>query len=374
MNTSLPRRFKASARHHMWAGANSTTSLVRVLITGVTGMIGSNVAAVLLARVPLGGVDLPAVQLYGMARFRSDMRMFQALVPQENVVTILRGDLDDPASVSNVVAQSKPHIVFHFGAQAYNGVSWSAPSLTMQTNIIGTLNLLEALRAADLTTTRVLMAASSAQYGAGIALLKDPTAPFPETTEQKPLSPYGVSKAAMELLGRQYGANFGMPIMYARLFPQCGLGQSEELAIQSFTKQVAMVEKGLLPHVQVGNLQTLRDYSDVEESAVGLAHLAFRGIPNEAYNFASGRAHRMQEILDMAINIAKRPIPVRTDPARMRASDEALLLGNASKVWTLLGWKPRHDLHRSVRRILKYWRTQVADEHRDKSINTGEKQ
>ena len=123
---------------------------------------------------------------------------------------------------------------------------------------------------------------------------------------QLPLSQYGVSKAAMELLGRQYGANYGIRIMYARLFPQVGLGQSEELAMQSFARQVVLAERGVQPHVLVGNLTTLRDYSDVEESAVGLAHLALRGEPGEAYNFASGSAHRMGDVLQLMIDESKR--------------------------------------------------------------------
>ena len=283
------------------------TPPLRVLITGVTGMIGSNVAAVLLERRPLAGVPLPPMRIFGLARFRSDMRMFQALVSQESKITLLRGDLDDPLSISIAVRKSMPDVVYHFGGQAYNGVSWGAPSLTIRSNVIGTVNLLEALRANNLArSVRVLMAASSAQYGAGIQALADPHAPFPETTPQLPLSQYGVSKAAMELLGRQYGANYGIRIMYARLFPQVGLGQSEELAMQSFARQVVLAERGVQPHVLVGNLTTLRDYSDVEESAVGLAHLALRGEPGEAYNFASGSAHRMGDVLQLMIAQSKR--------------------------------------------------------------------
>ena len=292
---------------------------LRVLITGVSGMIGSNVAAVLLERRPLAGVPLPPMRIFGLARFRSDMRMFQALVPHESAITMLRGDLDDPLSISIAVRKSMPDVVYHFGGQAYNGVSWGAPSLTIRSNVIGTMNLLEALRANNLSrSVRVLMAASSAQYGAGIQALADPQAPFPETTPQLPLSQYGVSKAAMELLGRQYGANYGIRIVYARLFPQVGLGQSEELAMQSFARQVVLAERGVQPHVLVGNLTTLRDYSDVEESAVGLAHLALRGDPGEAYNFASGRAHRMGDLLQLMIAQSKRCGCARTRSAFLR--------------------------------------------------------
>ena len=112
------------------------TPPLRVLITGVTGMIGSNVAAVLLERRPLAGVPLPPMRIFGLARFRSDMRMFQALVSQESKITLLRGDLDDPLSISIAVRKSMPDVVYHFGGQAYNGVSWGAPSLTIRSNVI----------------------------------------------------------------------------------------------------------------------------------------------------------------------------------------------------------------------------------------------
>ena len=321
-------------------------------------MIGSNVAAALIARKRLGGVAPPTVRVFGMARFRSDMEMLQALIPNVTALTLLRGDLDDPMSVAAAVRTACPAIVFHFGAQAYNGVSWGAPSLTMHTNVIGTLNLLEALRAQNLTRTRVLMAASSAQYGSGIAHSADPVG---EQTVQLPLSPYGVSKAAMELLGRQFGANFGMPIMYARLFPQIGLGQSSELAIQNFCRQVALVEAGLQePRVLVGNLSTQRDYSDVQETAVALVHLGFRGVPGEAYNMASGKAHRMSDLLNMIIEMAHVPIAVVIDKERLRPADEALLLGDNRKVRNQLDWQPRMDLRRAIGKILRYWRTRAA--------------
>lgn len=336
---------------------------LRVLITGITGMIGSNIAAALIARTPLNGVPLPPSEIFGLCRFRSDMRMLQTLVPQfDSALTLLRGDLDDPYSVHAAVRKSNPDIVFHMAAQAYNGVSWGAPALTLHTNVVGTAHLLEALRACNRSTARVVMAASSAQYGAGINLVADPSAPLDERTPQLPLSPYGVSKASMELLGRQYFANYGMPIMFARLFPQVGVGQSEELAIQSFARQVALVESGAQrpAQVRVGNLRTLRDYSDVEETAVGLAHLALKGVGGEAYNFASGRAHRMRDLLDAMIAMSSTPwMRVKVDAAKLRASDEPLLLGNASKVWQLLGWQPTHDLTRSIRRVLQYWRARV---------------
>merc|ERR1740138_76578 len=109
-------------------------------------MIGSNVAAVLLARHPLGSVQLPPVRIFGMCRFRSDMRMLEALVPgaqERGLIKMLRGDLDDPHSVHRVVHRARPDVVFHLGAQAYNGVSWGAPALTLRTNVEGTAHLLE---------------------------------------------------------------------------------------------------------------------------------------------------------------------------------------------------------------------------------------
>ena len=349
---------------------------LRVLITGVTGMIGSNIAAALLARTPIGGTRLRATRLFGMARYRSDMQMLTALVGSavsSGRLELLRGDLDDAVSVREIVAVSKPDVVIHLAAQAYNGVSWGAPLLTLRQNILGTAHLLEALRSLNLTATRVLMAASSAQYGDGVRQLANSSAPFPESTPQIPLSPYGVSKAAMESLGRQYALNFGMKIAFARLFPQVGVGQSEQLALQSFARQIAIIEYDLERgetggRVRVGDLSTRRDYSDVEETAVGLAHLALRGEyePGEAFNFASGVAHSMRELLTLMLEQlvpeARGRVGIVTDASRIRPADEALLLGDASKVRDRLGWAPNHNLSRSIRRVLQYWRAKVRKE------------
>ena len=150
-------------------------------------------------------------------------------------------------------------------------------------------------------------------------------------------------------------------IVYARLFPQVGLGQSAELAIQSFCRQVAFAEEGLQPpRILVGNLSTQRDYSDVEETAIALAHLGFRGAAGEAYNMASGRAHRMASILQMIIDQAKTRIAVEVDPKRIRPADESLLLGDTRKIREALGWHPIMDLRRAIRRILEYWRKHAS--------------
>ena len=168
------------------------------------------------------------------------------------------------------------------------------------------------------------------------------------------------------------------PYPSARLFPQVGVGQSEQLALQSFAKQIATIERSCFElrelacaspsheaYVLVGDLSTRRDYSDVEETAVGLSHLAMRGVyaPGEAFNFASGRARRMGDLLNLMLRQASTPqgrkIFVRRDGSRIRPADEPLLLGDASKVQQRLGWEPKHNLSRSLRRVLHYWRVKV---------------
>lgn len=344
------------ARPRVGMGHLDASPLVNVLITGITGMVGSTVAASLYSRQPVGGVTPPPVRIFGMARFQSDATILRTMIPEE-AVKVLRGDLEDSSSVIAAVQISRPSVVFHFGAHGHDGMSWGTPSLTLRTNVVGTFNLLDALRISNLTSTRVIMASSASQYGAGAPV----GSRSDERTNQLPLTPFGVSKAAMELVGRQFGARFGMPIVYARLFPQVGIGQNEELPIQRFCRQVAYAEAGLHPRVlNVGNLSLEHDYSDMEDTAVALAHLGFVGRATEAYNLASGTSQRMADLLRLILEDAKVDMDIVVEPGLVGPSEETALVGDNTKVRELLKWQPRVDLSRAISRVLQHWRHKIG--------------
>lgn len=320
---------------------------MKAFITGVTGMIGSHIARVLVER---------GDEVHGLVRWRSNLRNLSGILGS---IRTHCGDLQDGRQIRQIVNDEiRPDVIFHFAAQAYNGVSWDCPGYTLSVNILGTLNILEALRDAGNQSTRVLLAGSSTEYGATTETWEGP---IPETAPFRPVTPYGVSKVATELLGFQYMHSHGIPVVVVRPFNQAGTGHTESVAIQEFCRQVAMIEAGLQePVLHVGPLTALRDCTDIRDSAPVLVRLAEIGVPGEAYNLASGVAVSVKEMLDIALELATVDIRVETDPSRFRPYDEKVLLGDNTKLRELTGWTPAPDLRRSIQDILEYWRTEIG--------------
>lgn len=319
---------------------------MKILITGITGMIGSHVARFLVER----GDDM-----HGLVRWRSNLRNLAGILDKTHLHL---GDIQDEALVRRLIDQVRPDLIYHFAAQAFNGVSWGSAHYTLRVNIEGTLNILEALREQSSTVTRVLMGCSSTEYGETTRTWEGP---IPETAPLRPVTPYGVSKVAQEMLGNQYFHSYGIPVVTARVFNQIGTGHTESAAIQEFCRQIAMIEAGLQePVMHVGHLGARRDFTDIRDSAPVFVELAETGIPGEAYNIASGHAVSMQELLELAIGMARIPIRIEFDESRVRPYDEKLLLGDNTKIRQLTGWTPSTDLRRSLSAILEYWRTEIS--------------
>lgn len=322
---------------------------MRVLITGITGLVGSHLADYLLT---LGGVEV-----IGFKRWRADDRTIRHLGER---VRILEGDIEDPFSVAAAIEQAEADRIYHLAAQSYPSESWAAPATTLQANVLGTVNLLEAVRR-QCPQTAVHIAGSAASYG----LIRPDEVPIAEERPLRPLSPYGVSKAAQEMLGYQYAQSYGMPIYLTRSFIHIGPRQDSRTSAQTFARQVAEAEAGLRPPViAVGNLEPRRDYLDVADAVRALWLLLERGQPGEVYNLCSGVAPQVRELLDIYLGLARVPLEVRVDPARLRPADEPILLGDHRKLSAATGWQPEVPLAESLRRILDYWRARVEETQR----------
>jgi GDP-4-dehydro-6-deoxy-D-mannose reductase len=314
---------------------------VRVFITGLTGPVGSFLADHLLS--------IPGLELHAFKRWRSDPRPIAHL--RDNVV-IHEGDIEDAFSLDRAVAAARPDRVFHLAAQSYPSASWEAPIHTMRANVEGTLNLLEAVRR-HTPAARVHIAGTSAQYGA----VRPDEVPIPETRPMRPGSPYGVSKVAAELSGLQYHDNFGLHVVVTRSFNHVGPRQGDRCSIQTFCQQIAAIEAGRQPPVlKVGNLEPQRDFTHTRDVARALWLLIERGAPGQVYNLCSGRATRIGDIVEMVVARSRVPVEVRTDPARLRPSDEPILQGDNSKLRAATGWEPTIGIEQIVDELLDYWR------------------
>ena len=320
----------------------------RVLVTGISGMIGSHVARELLQN--------PCRKVYGLVRPRSDLAALRGLL--SNIILVV-GDIIDATCMENVLRDVRPHYVYHFAAQAINGISYRLPHLTSVVNVEGTQNLLEGLRKLNFTATRVLLAGSSTEYG---KTADEWYGPLPESAPLKPVSPYGVSKVATEMLGRQYFAAYGMPIITARYFIHVGVGGTDSLAIHQFCRHIAQAELGIRPAViEHGNLHSKRDMTSAIDSAPISVMLAERGVAGESYNMGSGFSMSIARLLHIAIRQSTIKITTRDDQSRYRVYDETTLLADNTKVRNLTGWVPGTDMKKDVELILNYWRSKEAD-------------
>ncbi|MDR2563599.1 MAG: GDP-mannose 4,6-dehydratase [Prevotellaceae bacterium] len=308
----------------------------KVLITGITGMVGSYFQLMYKDR---------GYEVYGIARNSASSRM--EAIPDRN---IFRCDITDRDALGGVFDKVRPELVIHMAAQAFNGLSWECEESTHHTNYKGTLNVLKcALRNGE--STKVLLACSSAEYGD----FDISECPLKENRSLRPLTPYGVSKVATEMLGLQYHLNFGLPVYFPRMFIHVGTGHPPATAIQNFARQLALISKGRLePVVRVGNLETARDFIDVRDGVEAMNLLIEKDIRGVPVNICTGKAHKIADILQMLIQIAGIKVDVIEDKTLLRVSDEPLLLGDNSLIKSY-GFKQKYQMQETLENVYHDW-------------------
>ena len=315
--------------------------MTRLLITGITGFVGSHLAVFALAR---------GVAVSGSCRWRSKTENIDHI---RDRIELIDCDIRDLSSVQNLLDHSVPDYIVHLAAQSFVAASWQAPAETLSTNIIGQVNLLEALRARR-AHARCLIIGSSEEYG----LVEQDELPIRETNPLRPLSPYAVSKVTQDLMGYQYFKSYGLALIRTRAFNHDGPRRGDVFVTSNFAKQIAEIEAGRrAPVIHVGNLKTQRDFTDVRDVVRAYWLLLERGAPGEVYNICSGRAWSIQEVLDFLLSESRvRSIAVTEDPARLRPSDVPVLVGDASRLTRELGWRPEIPFEQTLRDLLEYWR------------------
>lgn len=315
---------------------------MKILITGITGFVGSHLAEYLLDKDP-------SCRLYGTFRWRSRMENMDQIHDRVNMVEC---DLHDSGSVRQMMEKVKPDWIFHLAAQSYVLSSWYAPADTISNNIIGQLNILEAMRELKMNC-RVHIAGSSEEYG----LVKPDEIPIKETNPLRPMSPYAVSKVGQDMLAYQYYMSYGFHLVRTRAFNHSGPRRGEVFVESNFAKQVVDIDKGKKePVVMVGNLDAQRDFTDVRD-IVRAYYLALeKGKPGEVYNICSGKCYPISQILKILLSKSSKKIEVKTDPARLRPSDVPILKGDYSKFHKLTGWEPRVPFEKTLEDLVEYWK------------------
>lgn len=335
---------------------------IRALITGITGMVGSHLTDFLLENTDW--------EIYGVCRWRSPLDNVEHLIDRVNKkdrVFFDYADLNDQTSLISVIQKVKPQYIFHLAAQSYPLTSFTAPIDTLNTNILGTCRLLEAVRLMcqqDSNYKPVIHVCASSEVFGKIPAEKKPETGIHEECPFHPASPYAISKVGTDLLGRYYAEAYGLTVMTTRMFTHTGPRRGDVFHESTFAKQIAMIEAGLIePIVKVGNLDSLRTYADVRDAVRAYYMLVtVNPIAGEYYNIGGSYTCKVGDTLNTLIKMSTMPdkIKVETDPERLRPIDADLQVPDCRKFKQHTGWEPQIPFEKTMGDLLDYWRKRVS--------------
>ncbi|MFH1582623.1 MAG: GDP-mannose 4,6-dehydratase [bacterium] len=319
----------------------------KVLITGIAGFVGSHLADYILEK-------FPNVQVLGLVRWWE---------PQENIkhiidkIKLCYGDLVDMPSLEAILIENNPDVIFHLAAQSYVDFSFLAPITTLETNIIGTANLLETIKKLKFNSGYdpiIQIASSSECYGQ----VKEDETPIKENNPFRPASPYAVSKVGEDMLALQYWLSWKIKTIRTRMFTHSGPRRGEVFVESNFAKQIAAIEAGLQePIVRVGNLDSIRTFLDIKDAIRAYWLLINKCPPGEVYNVGGIETMTVGEMLNKLLKLSKvKNIEIKVDTARLRPSDVTLQIPCIDKFVEVTGWKPEIKFDQTLEDILNYWR------------------
>jgi GDPmannose 4,6-dehydratase len=328
----------------------------RAFITGITGMVGSHLADYLLEQTDW--------EIYGLCRWRSPLDNISHLLPRINAndrVHLVYGDLRDYLSIHEATKKAQPDFVFHLAAQSYPKTSFDSPLDTLETNVQGTANVLEALRKNDINAI-THVCASSEVFGR----VPREKLPIDEECTFHPASPYAISKVGTDLIGRYYAEAYNMTVMTTRMFTHTGPRRGDVFAESTFAKQIAMIEAGLIPPVvKTGNLDSLRTFADVRD-AVRAYHMlvTVNPIASAYYNIGGTYTCTIADMLKTLLSMSiVKDIKVETDTERLRPIDADLQVPNTAKFKAVTGWEPTIPFEQTMGDLLEYWRDRIKAGH-----------
>ena len=318
---------------------------MRVLITGVAGFVGSHLAEILIQKKQkIYGTCLACEPLDNIAHIKKKINLTEC-------------DITDFDSLSKLIKRIKPDQIYHLAGFSSVGESFARPLTVVEINVRGTLYLLEILRNMK-KKIKLLVVSSADIYGK----VKKSDLPIKETHNLNPVSPYGSSKACADLLAYQYFHSYGVFAVRARSFNHTGPRQSLGFVVPDFASQVAKIDLGnSKPKMKVGDLSAKRDLSDVRDVVRAYYLLLKKGKPGEAYNICSGRAYKIDTLLNTLLRYSSRRITVEKK-GKGRPSEIPVLLGDNAKMEKELGWKPRISIHKTLKDTLDYWKDMYSRE------------
>ena len=323
---------------------------MKVLITGITGFVGSHMADYLLKNVP-------DIEIFGMRRWRSRFENVSHLYQLDNV-TFLEGDLSDRSSISKILYEVKPDVVYHFAAQSFPESSFKTPVSTLNTNVIGTTNLFEELRLIkeeDNLDPVIISVSSSEVYGNP----EPDEVPIKETNPIRAANPYSISKVGHDLMSQYYYEAFDLKMIITRMFSHEGSRRGKIFALSSFAYQVVQNEKGLGDYnIRHGNLNSVRTYNHIDDAVHAYWLAVDKCDYGEVYNIGGDYTCTVGDALDMLISksTVKDKLKKVLDPDRVRPTDITLQIPDSTKFREKTGWKPTKGLEEICDDLLDYWR------------------
>lgn len=318
-----------------------------VLITGITGFAGSHLMDYILENTDY--------TVYGLKRMNSSLKNIKHALDR---IHLIDGDLLDESSLINALKIAKPDQIYHLGALSWVTPSWNMPAVYMQTNAIGTINLLEAMRVVR-NNARVLTSATPEEFGdVPLDML-----PITEKTRIHPINPYAASKAAQDMVCMTYYASYNMDIVRTRAFNHEGPRRNVHGAIASFAYQIACIEAGLQePVIKVGNLSATRNFTDIRDTVRAYFLAMEKGKSGELYLIGTDQIYTMEALLKKLITFSTKAkeITIEVDPARVRPTELMTFIGDYTKFKTQTGWEMKYKIDETLQSVLDYWRGEVA--------------
>ena len=325
----------------------------KALITGFTGMVGSHLSDFLLENTNW--------EVYGLLRWNDKTDNIEHLfgrINDKDRVFLEYGDINDLSSLLHVFDKVRPDYVFHLAAQSYPKTSFESPLETLETNILGTAKVLDAIKKLNLDPV-IHVCASSEVFGR----VPKELLPIHEDVTFHPASPYAISKVGTDLIGRFYAEAYGLTVITTRMFTHTGPRRGDVFAESTFAKQIAMIEAGLIPPViKVGNLDSLRTWSDVRDAVRAYYLLVIKEpTAGEYYNIGGTFTCTIREMLEHLISLSTvENIKIEVDPERLRPIDADLQVPDTKKFKQHTGWEPKISFETTMKDLLDYWRKQVS--------------